>query len=486
MQTGSNYIPEFDAGDLNALIKLEVGTSVEKTQEISRQVEQIFFDEVPEMRALYSINGQTEESLLSTMGFEEGTNCATIGGKLLLPDDRDYTAQEIAARIRPQIEKIPEIVEFRVAGGSLLGLALLGNKRDIEINIMGNNYDSINALAQQIEQLFAEQTYLHEVGTTIDNGKLELKINVDKERASALGLNTGMIAMAVRQSIYGAEAGELADAGENYQISVRYAAEYRNEINQLENLMLSTVTGRMVPLSSVANLSQGYGPLEIQHESQQRMVKVYADAYQTSLGEAVEQVEQQLAQLQIPDDLVIEMGGKVADKDESFNSLYLLFFLGLAMVYMVMSSQFGSFLDPLIIMFAVPLSIIGVVLAFLLTGESLSVVTFIGLIMLIGIVVNNGIVLVDYINLLRARGNKLLTAITQAGRSRLRPVMMTALTTILGMVPLAFSSGMGSEMWKPLGITVIGGLLVATLITLIFIPVLYLSFHRRELSKEGE
>ncbi|MFO7895406.1 MAG: efflux RND transporter permease subunit [Candidatus Cloacimonadales bacterium] len=486
LQSGSNYIPEFDAGDLNALIKLEVGTSVEKTQEISRQVEQIFFDEVPELRALYSINGQTEESLLATMGFEEGTNCATIGGKLILPDDRDYTAQEIAAKIRPQIEQIPEIVEFRVAGGSLLGMALLGNKRDIEINIMGNNYDSINGLARQIEELFAQQTYLHEVGTTIDNGKLELKINVDKERASTLGLNSGMIALAVRQSIYGAEAGELVDAGENYQISVRYAAEYRNEIGQLENLMLSSVTGQMVPLSAVATLSQGYGPLEIQHESQQRLVKVYADAYETSLGEAVAQVEQQLAQLEIPEDLVIEMGGKVADKDESFNSLYLLFFLGLAMVYMVMASQFGSFMDPLIIMFAVPLSIIGVVIAFLLTGESLSVVTFIGLIMLIGIVVNNGIVLVDYINLLRARGNKLVTAITEAGKSRLRPVMMTALTTILGMVPLAFSSGMGSEMWKPLGITVIGGLLVATLITLIFIPVLYLSFHRRDLLKEGE
>jgi HAE1 family hydrophobic/amphiphilic exporter-1 len=484
MNTGSNYIPEFDAGDLNVVLKLEVGSSVQKTQEVSKKVEEIIMEEIPELRALYSINGQTEESLLSMMGFEEGVNTATIGAKLVLPDDRNYTAKEIAEKIRPRIEEIPEIEEFRVTGGSLLGMALLGNKRDIEINILGLNYDLINEFAGKLESLFENQTYLKNIGTTIDAGKLELKINVDKDKASALGLNSGIIAMTIRQSIYGVNVGDLTDAGEDYEINLRYAPEYRNNIDNLQNLMLTSVTGKMIPLSSVATLEQSNGPLEIQHESQQRMVKVYADTKDISLGEAVKKINAELDKLNVPNDLVIEIGGKVSDKEESFSSLYLLFLLGLAMVYMVMASQFGSFKDPLIIMFAVPLSIIGVVIAFMLTGESLSVVTFIGLIMLIGIVVNNGIVLVDYINLLRARGKNLFEAITEAGNSRLRPVMMTALTTILGMLPLALSSGMGSEMWKPLGITVIGGLLVSTLITLVFIPVLYMSMHRKE--QKGE
>ncbi len=484
MQSGSNYIPEFDAGDLNVVIKLEVGSSVQKTQEVSKKVEEIILEEVPDLLALYSINGQTEESLLSMMGFEEGVNCATIGGKLVLPDDRDYTTKEIAEKIRPRIEEIPEIEEFQITGGSILGMALLGNKRDIEINILGQNYDSINEFAQKVENLFESQTYLKNAGTTIDAGKLELKVNIDKDKASALGLNAGIIAMTIRQSIYGVNAGDLTDAGEEYEINLRYAPEYRNDINNLQNLMLTSVTGKMIPLSSVATLEQSNGPLEIHHESQQRMVKVFADVNNISLGEAVEKIQVELDKLDVPNDLVIKMSGKVSDKDESFGSLYMLFLLGLAMVYMVMASQFGSFKDPLIIMFAVPLSIIGVIIAFLLTGESLSVVTFIGLIMLIGIVVNNGIVLVDYINLLRARGKNLSDAIIEAGNSRLRPVMMTALTTILGMVPLALSSGMGSEMWKPLGITVIGGLLVSTLITLVFVPVLYMSMHRKELKGE--
>ncbi len=310
-------------------------------------------------------------------------------------------------------------------------------------------------------------------------------MKVDRDKASAVGLNTGMIAIAIRQSIYGADAGELKDMDENFDIKVRYAPEFRDKISELDNLMLTTLTGVTIPLSTVATLEEGSGPLEIRHESQQRVVKVYADANGISLGEAVSKVRAEISKLDIPADVVVEMGGKADAKDESFGSLYLLFALGLAMVYMVMASQFGSLKDPLIIMFSVPLSIIGVVMAFLISGESLSVVTFIGVIMLIGIVVNNGIVLVDYINLLRARGHNLKEAILMAGNSRLRPVMMTALTTILGMVPLANSSGMGSEMWKPLGITVIGGLLVSTLITLVFVPVIYMTFHRKDMNVEG-
>jgi len=198
-----------------------------------------------------------------------------------------------------------------------------------------------------------------------------------------------------------------------------------------------------------------------------------------SLGEAVQDMQKQVEQLDIPEGVIVDFGGQYEDQQESFRSLILLFILGIALVYMVMASQFGSLKDPFIIMFAVPLSIIGVIWAFLLTGETLSVTTFIGIIMLVGVVVNNGIVLVDYTNLLRARGESLYKAVVNAGHSRLRPVLMTSFTTILGMLPMAMSSGMGSEMWKPMAITMIGGLLVSTIITLILVPVIYAVINKK-------
>ena len=251
-------------------------------------------------------------------------------------------------------------------------------------------------------------------------------------------------------------------------------------------MMLVNSKGQQIPLNQVAKIVQGKGLLQINRESQQRTVYVKAELNKISLGDAVKKVESYLKTIPKNNNIVIKVGGQYEDQKESFGSLKLIFILGILLVYMVMASQFGSFLDPFIIMFAVPLAIIGVLWAFFFTHLTLSVITFIGIIMLLGVVVNNGIVLVDYTNLLRARGYKIKDAILQAGKSRMRPVLMTAFTTILGMFPLAISKGMGSEMWSPLGITVIGGLLIATLITLIFIPVVYLTFHHKQLKKESE
>ncbi|HPR18900.1 MAG TPA: efflux RND transporter permease subunit, partial [Candidatus Cloacimonadota bacterium] len=247
---------------------------------------------------------------------------------------------------------------------------------------------------------------------------------------------------------------------------------------------LTTLTGQHVTLSAVATITEENNPLEVKHETQQRVVSVKADLNKISLGKAVKNVKNLLSQQSFSPDVVVEIGGQITEQAESFNSLYLLFILGIVLVYMVMAAQFESFLDPFVILFAVPLALIGVVWAFIVAQVTLSVVSFLGIIMLLGIVVNNGIVLVTYTNLLRARGMDMYKAVIEAGHSRLRPVLMTALTTIFGMLPMAFSKGLGSEIWKPLGITVIGGLIVSTLITLILIPILYLSFHKyRKLEK---
>lgn len=266
---------------------------------------------------------------------------------------------------------------------------------------------------------------------------------------------------------------------------VRYAPEQRQNIDKLDDLMLTTLTGEHVPLKAVAEIEKGSGPLQINHQSQQRIVRVTMDlARGASLGDAAEQVEDILKDIRVPQGITVEMSGQVSEQQESFSSLYLVFIVGIVLVYMVMASQFESFKDPFVIIFAIPFSVTGIIWAFMITGLTLSVVTFIGAIMLLGIVVNNGIVLVDYTNLLRKRGNNLKEAVLEGGRSRLRPVLMTTFTTVLGMLPMALSTGMGSEMWRPLGITIIGGLLISALITLILIPVIYTSIHYKAIQKE--
>lgn len=482
---GSDYIPEFDAGDVAATFELEVGVSAEESERMAKQIENIFTEEIPEsdLRSLFAIIGQTETGGLSIMGFEEGKNRGNVIAKLVVPKERNYSSKVVANHIRDRIAEIPEIEHFVVSGGSLLGSAIQGNVSPIEIRISGSDLDEINNSAQNIVAELQDLPYIMNQETTIDQGKLEFLVHIDRRKAQRIGLNTAIIALTVRQSIFGAEAKEYKEDGDEYEMLVRYAPAYRNNPNQLKNIMLTTMTGKQVPLSLVATIEEGRGPLEIKHESQQRVVYITSDLKDISLSEGVNLVRQKLEQMEFSPNVTVEMGGQFIDQQESFSNLYLLFALGIILVYMVMAAQFESFRHPFIIMFAIPLSIIGVIWAFFITGTTLSVVTFLGVIMLLGIVVNNGIVLVDYTNLLRARGRNLLDAVQEAGHSRLRPVLMTAFTTIFAMVPMALSSGMGSEMWSPMGTTVIGGLLVATGITLILIPVMYTSMHHKELKK---
>jgi len=485
---GSDYIPQFDAGDVSCVIETEVGVKAEETGRIAEQVEQIFIEEIPEsdLKSIFSVAGQTESGILSLTGFREGKNVATVMAKLILRDHRDYSAQEVADRIRRRVARLPQVEKYTITGGSLLGKALMGNEKPLEVSISGSNLESLNTAAVRVDSLFRSTKGLKNIESTIDQGKLELSVVVDREKASALGLNMGLIALTVRQSVYGAEAGTFEDDGNEFDIRVRYAPDFRNRLEHLRNLTLTTLTGRQVPLSVVAEIVETRGPLEIQRKAQQREVTVSADLDGIALGEATQRIEGALAQLSLPRGVAASLGGQVEAQKESFSSLYGLFAVGLILVFMVMASQFESLRHPFIILFSIPLSIIGVIWAFFLTGTSLNVITFIGLIMLLGVVVNNGIVLVDYTNLLRARGLGLMEAAVEAGRSRLRPVLMTAFTTIFAMVPMAISTGMGAEMWSPLGITVIGGLLFATLITLVLIPVIYVSMHRRELITDGK
>lgn len=483
---GSDYIPDLDAGDIVVVFETEVGTRAAQTDSIALKVMKIMEEEIYEMvpGSLAAISGQTPDGALTTVGFSEGKNIASVLCHLTLPNKRSRTAEEIGAALRAHIEQIPEIEKFHVTAGSILSAALLGNKKPLEVNVSCKDFAKLNAVATQIYDKMESLPYLKDVTNTIDRGKLEISVNVDKEKASNMGLNSTLIGLQVRQSIYGTEAGTLNEEGDEYDINVRYAPDKRNDINSLRNIRITNMLGKQIPLYSVADIEEGYGQLEITRLAQQRYVKVMADLNGISLGEATERIQEMLDGMDFPEGLDVEIRGQVTEQEESFGSLYLMLALGIVLVYMVMAAQFESFKSPFIVMFSIPFTLVGVILAFFVTRLTLSVTTFIGVIMLIGIVVNNGIILVDYTNLLRMRNYKLKDAVMEAGRSRLRPVLMTTFTTILGMFPMALSVGMGKEMFAPLGITIIGGLLISTLFTLIVIPTIYTVFHKNLLKTE--
>ncbi|MDN4753456.1 efflux RND transporter permease subunit [Porphyromonadaceae bacterium W3.11] len=483
---GTDYIPDIDASTVAVVFETEVGTSAVETDSISQKILEIMRDEIPEINndAAVSITGQTEEGALTTVGFSEGKNVGTILCHLVPPGERERTTAEIAEAIRSKVEAIPQIEKMKVTGSSVLASAITGNKRPIELVISGTDFNKMNAVARDLESKFLQIPEFSDIATTIDPGKLELQVVVDKEKASQLALNNALIGMQLRQSLYGSESGNFTENGEDYKIVVRYAPEYRDEISKLKEIQLTNLLGQQVPLSAVADIVEDLGPLQIQHMSQQRYVKVTAGLNNISLGDATALAEEVIADASFPEGVNVEIGGQVDDQSTSFKSLYLIFFLGIALVYMVMAAQFESFKDPFIILFAIPFTLVGVIWAFYITGITLSVTTFIGLIMLLGIVVNNGIVLVDYINMLRKRGYQLRDAVMEAGRSRLRPVLMTSLTTILGMLPMALSTGMGHEMNSPLAVTIIGGLLISTLVTLLLVPAIYTAIYHRTLARD--
>ena len=478
---GTDYIPDFDAGSFALSFETEVGTSVEQTDSIGQQILKILHEEIHEMvpGSSGAIAGQTRDGALTTVGFKEGKNIGSVLCHLTLPNKRKRTAEEIADAVRKRLDEIPQIEKYQIQAGSILAAAVTGNKRPVEIHVSGDDLDVINKMALSFEEKLKAREEFKDVETSVDNGKIEVQIVIDKEKASQMALNTALIGMQIRQNLFGAESGEFTEGGDDYDIKIRYAPEFRNDIDKLKEMQLTNLLGKQVSLSSVAEIKQDVGLLEIQRESQQRFVLATANLNDVSLGKGAKIAQAIIDDTEIPDGVSVSLGGQVVDQGESFGDLYLILFLGIALVYMVMAAQFESFKDPFIIMFAVPFTLVGVVLAFLATGQTLSVTTFIGVIMLMGIVVNNGIVLVDYTNMLRKRGYTLYDAVAEAGRSRLRPILMTTLTTILGMLPMALSKGMGKEMYSPLGVTIIGGLLVSALVSLILIPAIYTSINEK-------
>ncbi|HQO37783.1 MAG TPA: efflux RND transporter permease subunit [Candidatus Omnitrophota bacterium] len=476
---GNEFIPQEDTGDIQATVRLPIGTRMEESDKVAMKLEDIF-DTIPERKFSYVRSGQVHGIGRAT-GQASGSHIVYAGLRMVPKTERGKSDKRVANEIRERIRRIPGVEKVDVGTGSMLNRMILGGGgKSIQIEIIGNSFDETNRLAEKIRQIVENVPGAVDVAVSRDAHRPEIRIAVDRERAASLGLNMNMIARNIKTFIEGSSASKYREKGRTYDIYVRLEDFARTRLEDVENLMLtSPVTGKQVKLSSFAKIYETAGPLSIERKNRERIVRVEANTLNRSSGKIVEDIRKEMASLAVPSDIIINFGGEAEEQKKAFADLVILLSLGIILVYMVIAAQFESLLDPFIIMFSIPFTFTGVIWAFVVFGMTLNVLSFLGMVMLMGIVVNNAIVLISYINILRARGFTLFEAVTQGGKDRLRPVLMTTITTLVGLLPLAFSQGEGSETWQPIGISMVGGLTVSTFITLLFVPTLYSVFHRK-------
>lgn len=474
---GTEFIPEVDSGEVEVVLEMAQGTRVEVTAGTTEEMLKAV-SAIPEMEASYALAGQTKKGFLTALGFEEGTNIGRIGGRLIDKEERSRHAKEIASELREQVIKLPGVEKFSASAVSAIQKAFLGGGQPISIDILGHDIEMTNEVAAKIRRIVEETPGAVDVFISRKKPRPEVLIRLDRDKAASLGLNVALVADALRTNYYGFDDTKFREAGDDFDIELRLKKDQRKTIREIGETPITTLTGQTIKLRNVASARETFGPVEIDRKNRTRVTKVQAGVQGRVLGDVVRDVREKMASLDLPPGVSIEWGGEVEEQRKAFRDLTLLLILGIVLVYMVMAGEFEDFVDPFIIMFSVPFAFVGVIWAFVVTATPLNLMSFIGVIMLMGIVVKNAIVLVDYTKQLRAQGMTLDEAVVTGGKIRLRPVLMTSLTTIFGMVPLALSRGEGSEVWNALGITVIGGLLVSGLVTLILVPLMYSLVHR--------
>ncbi len=477
---GSEFIPEEDTGDVRLTIHLPLGTRLEESAKVAQKIEEILKKDVPEAQFYYSRTGEVAGQGRG-MGQVSGSNIVTGGAKLVSKTERKRSVWEVSQALRDKIKRIPGVLKIDISTGNPIGRMITGTGgKAVQIEIIGNSFEETDKVAAKVKDALEKVPGAVDVTISRELSRPELTIEVDREKAASLGLNMNTIANSLKTYIQGSTATKYREKGETYDIYVRLEEASRQKLEDIENLsVVSPVTQQQIKLSNIARVFEAAGPREIERLNRERVVKVECNTYKRASGKVIEDIKRHINKMVLPADVMVNFGGEAEEQKKSFRDLGLLLLLGISLVYMIMAAQFESLLDPFIIMFSIPFTFTGVILGFLLTNTTLSIVSYLGLIMLMGIVVNNAIVLISYIIILRARGFSMYDAVTQAGKDRLRPVLMTTITTLAGLLPLALSSGEGSESWRPLGITMFGGLSLSTIITMLFVPTLYAVFHRK-------
>ncbi len=466
---GGDFLPKSDQGFIALTVFREKGTPLNETRKTVLALEKIVKDNIPEATDVLSIFGQGEGVFALFGG--TGSNAINFRIRLKPMEKRKRSQAEIEDQLRKELDKLPGVSYQFIQSG------MFSTDRPIDIKIFGNDIEQSKRIAQHLKEELKSIKGLVDIDINMKPGGKEIRIVPDRKRLNDLKLTTMQVADIISTAIQGKVAARYHEKGDEYDIMVRLAKPYRQNKEALKQLLIPTVSGKTIQLQQVAQVEETEAPTTIYRENQERYVSVGCDLSGIDLSSAVRKIKKIIKNEHIPAEFQVNIGGTAEDQRESFMYLTLAFFAAILLVYMIMASQFESLVDPFIIMFTVPLSVIGVFVALLITGTTLNVMALVGIVMLVGIVVNNGIVMVDYINQLRHKGKELYQAVEEGGRVRLRPVLMTASTTILGMVPLAFEWGSGSENWAPLARAVIGGLTTSTLLTLLIVPIMYVIFE---------
>ena len=470
---GAEFMPSSNDPVLMGKISFPVGTALEETAAASQRIEEVI-GQFPDVKTVGASLGVDENDAGAGMSETNpsGVHEAIVFARLKDRDDRDVKDNDaLKAMIR---DRLPEIegMEFKFMD---MGGGMGGSAHAIDIKLSGDEFEELELWSERIAEAIVGIEGLVGVDTSMREAKPEAHIIIDREKAGGYGLTVGQVANTIKTATLGTVATRYRSEGDELDVRVRYQSSARSSQGALRQILVPLPMGGSIPLAQIATIEDGFGPVQIVRADQSRTVSIFADIEGTDLRAAMGAVTTALEPIeaQLPQGYNLDFGGQYEDMISAFGPLLAALLLAILMVYMVMAAQFESFSHPFSIMFTMPLAFVGVIWAFLLTGTTLSVPTFLGVIMLAGIVVNNGIVLVDYVNQLRRGGMEIIQACIVGSATRLRPVMITSLTTAGAMVPMAISTKEGGETMAPLALTIIGGLGAATVFTLVVVPVVY-------------
>ena len=472
---GSEFFPTMDNSRLGVNLELPIGTRVEVAKDVCQRLHKEWTEKYPEIQVFnYTVGQASSDNTWGSMQ-NNGSHIISMNIRLVNPSDRDRSITEIAGLMREDLKQYPELKKALVNVGGSRGGGMSGQST-LDYEIYGYDFAQTDSVAQHLKRVLEKVRGAADINISRSDYQPEYQVDFDREKLALYGLNLSTAATYVRNRINGNTASYFREDGDEYDIKVMYDPEHRQSLEDIENITLYNAMGNGIKLKEVGKVVERFSPPTIERKDRERIITVSTVVQDRPMSEIIAEAQPEIDKLDLPPGVTIQLSGSFEDQQDSFSDLGMLAILIIILVYIVMASQFESFTYPGIIMSSIMFAFSGIVLILLLTGTNLNVMSMIGAIMLIGIVVKNGIVLIDYITLNRERGMSVRRSVIDGGKSRLRPVLMTSLTTILGMVPMAIGSGEGAEMWRPMGIAVIGGLTFSTILTLLFVPTMYTIF----------
>jgi len=467
----TEYFPNMDMGRLNVTVELPVGTAQGVTADVAQRIYDKIREDVPEIQVLSYRFGQADSDNAFASMQSNGTHIITMNINIGSKEDRTRSSAEIADIVRKDLKLFPELHRATVTEGMGGGM---GGASTVEIEIYGYDFEETGLAAHSIQKGMNESGYFAQVNLSRDQYTPEYIVDFDRQKLAINGLTSTTAAAAFSAAMNGTVASFYREDGDEYNIRVRYAPEFRRSLQDIENVMVYNPMGKGIKIKDLGTIVESQVPPSIERKNRERMITVTGIVGRGhALSEAVVSAEKVIDNAGLPANLSTYIGGSFEDQQDMFKDMSLLIILIVLLVYMVMASQFESFMGPFVIMFSIPFAFIGVILGLWVTGTALGMMAMVGVIILLGIVVKNGIVLIDYTILCQERGMSVREASITAAKSRLRPILMTTLTTVLGMIPMAVGTGEGAEMWRSLGMTVVWGLSISTLVTLVIIPTMY-------------